>query len=183
MDWPIRVLSSQGRDSAYERNDDRKAAGISTGHARVPGNVGAPPQTPVPAEAPCGGRMFNPAIWATFMPPLRLQAVIREYVVAILWQCVGLPGVWGGVPAHPVAVTEIPVAASGNPVALPVHTAALLMFSCALGCKFDRLTIVQAWLRQIFASELNKLKPAKIYFNCPGLHFSFGCHIFAVFLN
>lgn len=93
-----------------------------------------------------------------------------------LRRCVGPPGVWGGVSAHPVAVT-------GNPVALPVHAAALLMLFCALGCECDRLTIVQAWLRQIFASELNKLKPAKIYFNCPGLHFSFGCHIFAVFLN
>lgn len=76
----------------------------------------------------------------------------------------------GGVPAHPVAVTEIPVAVIGNPVAvteipvaLPVHAAALLMLFCALGCECDRLTIVQAWLRQIFASELNKLKPAKTY--------------------
>ena len=84
-------------------------------------------------------------------------------MVAILWRCVGLPGVWGGVSAHLVAVTEIPVAASGNPVALPVHAAALLIFSCALGCNFDRLTIVWAWHRQIFASELNKLKPAKTY--------------------
>ena len=80
-----------------------------------------------------------------------------------LRRCAGPPGVWGGVSAHPVAVTEIPVAVTGNPVALPVHAAALLMFSCALGCNFDRLTIVRAWLRQIFASELNKLKPAKTY--------------------
>lgn len=67
-----------------------------------------------------------------------------------LRRCVGPPGVWGGVSAHPVAVT-------GNPVALPVHAVALLMLFCAVDFKFDRLIMVQAWLRQIFSSELNKL--------------------------